>query len=184
MTRVHLGEFEQILLLALARLDEDASSLDVRGCIEARTGRAVSPGAIYTAFQRLERRGFVATSFGEPTPSAAASARSSIACAPPASARCRRCRLRSAGSRAGSNHGRFHDDHAATPAAAASPARACTASRRDARDRARRPRRGVRARDRRRHRSASGAPPLLAPGVRVDRLTLARRVGGACRVNG
>ena len=68
MTRVHLGEFEQILLLALARFDEDASSLDVRGCIESRTGRAVSPGAIYTAFQRLERRGFVATGFGEPTP--------------------------------------------------------------------------------------------------------------------
>ncbi|HKW02603.1 MAG TPA: helix-turn-helix transcriptional regulator [Vicinamibacterales bacterium] len=66
--RVHLGEFEQVLLLALARLDEDASSLDVRACIEARAGRTVSPGAIYTAFQRLERRGFVATSFGEPTP--------------------------------------------------------------------------------------------------------------------
>jgi len=68
MTRVHLGEFEQMLLLALARLDPDASSLDVRSCIETRTGRIISPGAIYTAFQRLERRGFVASGFGEPTP--------------------------------------------------------------------------------------------------------------------
>lgn len=68
MTRVHLGEFEQVLLLALARLDADASSLDVRSCIETRTGRIVSPGAIYTAFQRLERRGLVASIFGEPTP--------------------------------------------------------------------------------------------------------------------
>jgi DNA-binding PadR family transcriptional regulator len=68
MTRVHLGEFEQMLLLALARLDPDASSLDVRDCIDKRAGRTVSPGAIYTAFQRLERRGFVASTFGEPTP--------------------------------------------------------------------------------------------------------------------
>jgi DNA-binding PadR family transcriptional regulator len=66
--RVHLGEFEQVLLLALARLGADASSLDVRECIETRIGRTISPGAIYTGFQRLERRGFVASTFGESTP--------------------------------------------------------------------------------------------------------------------
>jgi DNA-binding PadR family transcriptional regulator len=66
--RMHLGEFEQLLLLALARLGSDASGIDVRECIEERTGRAISPGAIYTGFQRLERRGFVATGFGDPTP--------------------------------------------------------------------------------------------------------------------
>lgn len=66
--RMHLGEFEQVLLLALTRLGADASSLDVRECIETRTGRAISPGAIYTGFRRLERRGFVASSFGDPTP--------------------------------------------------------------------------------------------------------------------
>ena len=82
MTRVHLGEFEQILLLALARLDEDASSLDVRGCIEARTGRAVSPGAIYTAFQRLERRGFVATELRRADASARRQAQEALSPAP------------------------------------------------------------------------------------------------------
>jgi DNA-binding PadR family transcriptional regulator len=66
--RVHLGEFEQLLLLALAQLGPDASGVDVRELIEGRTGRTISPGAIYTAFQRLERRGFVSSIFGAPLP--------------------------------------------------------------------------------------------------------------------
>ena len=68
MTRLHLGEFEQLLLLALTQLGPDASGVDVRELIERRTGRTISPGAIYTAMQRLERRGFVSADFGEPTP--------------------------------------------------------------------------------------------------------------------
>jgi len=68
MTRVHLGEFEQVLLLALAQIGDDASGGRVGALIEDRTGRVVSPGAIYTAFQRLERRGFVTSAFGDPTP--------------------------------------------------------------------------------------------------------------------
>jgi PadR family transcriptional regulator len=65
--RRRLGEFEQMLLLALAGLGADVSGVDVREYIESRTARTVSPGAIYTAFQRLERRGLVASSFGEPS---------------------------------------------------------------------------------------------------------------------
>ncbi len=65
--RQRLGEFEQMLLLALAGLGPDVSGVDVREYIEARTGRTISPGAIYTAFQRLERRGLVGSSFGEPS---------------------------------------------------------------------------------------------------------------------
>jgi DNA-binding PadR family transcriptional regulator len=63
-----LGDFEQMLLMAMAQLGPEASGVDIRELIEARTGRRVSPGAIYTASQRLERRGFVASSFGDPTP--------------------------------------------------------------------------------------------------------------------
>lgn len=66
--RQRLGEFEQVLLLALAGLGGNVSGVDVREHIELRTGRTVSPGAIYTAFQRLERRGLVASHFGEPSP--------------------------------------------------------------------------------------------------------------------
>jgi PadR family transcriptional regulator, regulatory protein PadR len=64
----YLGEFEQLILLALVRLGDDAYGVTIREAIEARTGRAVSPGALYTALDRLEKRGLVASRLGEPTP--------------------------------------------------------------------------------------------------------------------
>jgi DNA-binding PadR family transcriptional regulator len=54
----YLGEFEQLVLFAVLRLDE-ASGIAIHDEIEARTGRDVSPGAIYTTLGRLESRGFV-----------------------------------------------------------------------------------------------------------------------------
>ena len=66
--RRHLGEFEQLLLLALAGLGPDASGTAIRRAIQERTGRVLSPGAIYTGFGRLEKRGYIRSSFGDPTP--------------------------------------------------------------------------------------------------------------------
>ena len=67
--RTYLGEFEQLLLLALLHLEEDESyGVRIRAIIEARTGRAVSPGALYTALDRLEQRGLVHSRLGDPTP--------------------------------------------------------------------------------------------------------------------
>ena len=63
-----LGEFEQLILFALIRLGADAYGVTIRTQIEARTGRAVSPGALYTALDRLEKRGLVASRLGDPTP--------------------------------------------------------------------------------------------------------------------
>ena len=54
-----LGEFEQLVLFAVLRLDDDASGVAIHDEIEARTGRDVSPGAIYTTLGRLEERGLV-----------------------------------------------------------------------------------------------------------------------------
>lgn len=65
--RAYLGEFEQLLLMALLH-EPDAYGAQVRATIEARTGRSVSPGAIYTALDRLERRGFVSSRLGDSTP--------------------------------------------------------------------------------------------------------------------
>ena len=65
--RTYLGEFEQLLLFALVQLEDDAYGGRVRELIEARTRRAVSPGAIYTALDRLETRGLVSSSLGEAT---------------------------------------------------------------------------------------------------------------------
>ncbi len=63
-----LGEFEQLLLFALLRLGDDAYGVALRREIEARTNRVVSAGAVYTAMERLEARGFVSSVIGEPTP--------------------------------------------------------------------------------------------------------------------
>lgn len=69
MGRSHLGEFEQLLLYAMLRIGSSdfASGLDVARTIEGRTGRAISPGAIYTGFSRLESRGLVTSRLGEPS---------------------------------------------------------------------------------------------------------------------
>ena len=54
-----LGEFEQLVLFAVLRLGAEASGVAIHDEIEARTGRDVSPGAIYTTLGRLEERGLV-----------------------------------------------------------------------------------------------------------------------------
>jgi PadR family transcriptional regulator len=63
-----VGDFEQLILLALVRLGPGAYGVSIRQEIEARTGRTVSAGALYTALNRLEGRGFVASRLGDPTP--------------------------------------------------------------------------------------------------------------------
>ena len=63
----YLGEFEQLVLFAVLRLD-DASGIAIHDEIEARTGRDVSPGAIYTTLGRLEERGFVTSEVQSPEP--------------------------------------------------------------------------------------------------------------------
>lgn len=57
----YLGEFEQIVLLAVARLDADAYGMRIRQEIEERSGRAVSIGAVYATLDRLEAKGYVRT---------------------------------------------------------------------------------------------------------------------------
>jgi len=63
-----LGEFEQLVLLALVRLGSEAYGVAIRDEIEERTGRDVAVGAVYTTLLRLEDKGLVATRLGEPTP--------------------------------------------------------------------------------------------------------------------
>lgn len=63
-----LGEFEQIVLLAVLRLGENAYGVTILGEIAARTGREVSPGALYTTLHRMEDKGLVTLRDGSPTP--------------------------------------------------------------------------------------------------------------------
>lgn len=63
-----LGEFEQVVLLAVLRLGENAYGVSIRAEIGARTGREPAPGALYTALDRMEEKGFVQSRWGDPTP--------------------------------------------------------------------------------------------------------------------
>jgi DNA-binding PadR family transcriptional regulator len=62
-----LGEFEQLVLLALVRLGDGAYGVSVRREIHERTARDVSLGAVYKTLDRLDRKGYVASYTGEPT---------------------------------------------------------------------------------------------------------------------
>jgi PadR family transcriptional regulator, regulatory protein PadR len=63
-----IGEFEQMVLLALMRLGPDAYGATIRREIKARTGRELSISAVYITLSRLEDKGFVKSWVGDPTP--------------------------------------------------------------------------------------------------------------------
>ena len=63
-----LGEFEQVALLAVARLNGDGYGVTIRKEIERRTGRAVSIGAIYATLERLVAKGHISSRSGPSTP--------------------------------------------------------------------------------------------------------------------
>jgi PadR family transcriptional regulator, regulatory protein PadR len=63
-----LGEFEQLVMLAVLRLDEEAYGTLIRDELKLRAERDVSPGAVFTTLERLESRGLVTSRYGEPTP--------------------------------------------------------------------------------------------------------------------
>jgi PadR family transcriptional regulator PadR len=63
-----LGEFEYLIVTAIARLGEDAYGLAIRQEIEDAAARACSLGALYTTLDRLEAKGLIKTWMGDPTP--------------------------------------------------------------------------------------------------------------------
>jgi PadR family transcriptional regulator, regulatory protein PadR len=63
-----LGEFEQIVLLAVLRLGDGAYGVTILEEIAARTGRNPAPGALYTTLHRMEDKGLVTFRDGAPTP--------------------------------------------------------------------------------------------------------------------
>jgi DNA-binding PadR family transcriptional regulator len=63
-----LGELEQLVMLAALRLGEDAYAVSIRDEIEARTGIALGRSSVYVTLDRLDRKGYVTSRFGDPTP--------------------------------------------------------------------------------------------------------------------
>lgn len=62
-----LGDFEQLVLLGVLRLQADAYGAAIRQEIHARSGRDVSINAVYTTLDRLEKKGLLHSWTGEPT---------------------------------------------------------------------------------------------------------------------
>ena len=65
---LNLGEFEQLILLAILRLGEHAYGVTIRAELADRAGRTIAPGALYTALERLETKGLITSRMGDPTP--------------------------------------------------------------------------------------------------------------------
>jgi len=68
MTNAFLGEFEQMVLLAILQLDDEAFAVAVIRELDHRVGRRVSRGALYKTLERLEEKGFVDWEVEEATP--------------------------------------------------------------------------------------------------------------------
>lgn len=63
-----LGEFEALVLMAVLRLEGDAYGMRIHQELKNQGGRLCSYGALYTTLDRLEQKGYVSSSVGEPTP--------------------------------------------------------------------------------------------------------------------
>ena len=67
MGKQTIGEFEEVVLLTVAILYENAYGISIKEDIEQRLKRKVSVGAMRTALSRLEKKGFLKSEFGEAT---------------------------------------------------------------------------------------------------------------------
>lgn len=67
MKKFYLGEFEEIVVLTVGILYNEAYGVSIKKEIETRLGRNVSVGALQTALKRLEDKGYVKSTEGEST---------------------------------------------------------------------------------------------------------------------
>lgn len=67
MKRAFLGEFEEVVMLTVAILNEEAYGVTVTQEIEQKTGRSVGFSTVHTTLQRLEEKGFLASRMGGAT---------------------------------------------------------------------------------------------------------------------
>jgi PadR family transcriptional regulator, regulatory protein PadR len=63
-----LGELEQLMMLGVMQLEGKAHAPSIREAIHDRTGISLSRGTVYVTLERLERKGYLESAFGDPTP--------------------------------------------------------------------------------------------------------------------
>ena len=64
MKGTRVGEFEEVVMLAVGRLGEEASSVGIQELLEEEADRRATLGAIYSALDRAERKGLVRSRLG------------------------------------------------------------------------------------------------------------------------
>jgi len=67
MKETRLGEFEEVILLLVGILGEEAYSFNIGEEFAEKTGRSVSIGSVHSTLSRLEKKGFVKSAMGEPS---------------------------------------------------------------------------------------------------------------------
>lgn len=67
MKKTKLGEFEELVLLTVAALQEEAYGVEIKRELEARIREKLSVGSIQSALKRMEEKGFLTSEFGEAT---------------------------------------------------------------------------------------------------------------------
>ena len=63
----YIGEFEELVLLTIASLADEAYGVSVKENIEQRADRSISIGALHSTITRLEEKGFIKSRLGDPT---------------------------------------------------------------------------------------------------------------------
>lgn len=63
-----LGEFEELVLLCVRQLGEQANGVEIQRILAEQAGRDVTFGAIYAALDRTQRKGLTDSWLGDPTP--------------------------------------------------------------------------------------------------------------------
>lgn len=65
MKGTHLGEFQEVVLLIILSLDDNAYGVTIKQEIVEKVNRGISRGALHTALTRLEEKGFITSEQGE-----------------------------------------------------------------------------------------------------------------------
>lgn len=67
MKKTKLGEFEELVLLTVAALQQEAYGVEIKRELESRLKQKLSVGSIQSALKRMEEKGFLKSEFGEAT---------------------------------------------------------------------------------------------------------------------
>ena len=67
MKGTNIGEFEELVLLTIVLLQDDAYSVAICDQLDLQTGRKAKLGVVHSVLNRLETKGFIKSRLGEPT---------------------------------------------------------------------------------------------------------------------